>query len=152
MSILAQLKPQKGSKKKMKRLGRGDASGHGGTSTRGHKGQLARTSPDVSRGFEGGQMPLHRRSPKWGFTNPSKVTYSVINLDTLSKAFKDGDEVNLKTCREKGIIKRTRNPLKVLGRGKLSKSLKITAHACSETAKKAIEAAKGSVSLLKSAS
>ncbi len=152
MSILAKLKPQAGSKKKMKRLGRGDASGHGGTSTRGHKGQLARTSPDVSRGFEGGQMPIHRRSPKWGFTSRNKVIFNVINLDTLSEKFSDGEEVTPETCSQKGIAKLSNSPLKILGRGKLTKSLKISAHSASETAKKAIEAAKGSLKLIKKAS
>jgi large subunit ribosomal protein L15 len=151
MSLLSNLKPQKGSKKKMKRIGRGDASGHGGTSTKGHKGQLARSSAHVPRGFEGGQMPLHRRSPKWGFTNRFKKIYNVLNLDDLSENFSDGEEVSVETCVQKGLIRRSRLPLKILGRGKLSKKLKITAHAASESAKKGIEAGKGNLSLLKQA-
>jgi len=148
-AILSQLKPKKGSKKFSKRLGRGDASGHGGTSTRGHKGQLARSSSDVSRGFEGGQMPLQRRSPKWGFTNIFKVTYTPINLDTLTTHFKAGEEVTPATLKAKGLTQRTSDRIKILGRGKLAHALKISAHAVSESAKSAIEGAKGSVTILK---
>lgn len=148
-SLLSQLKPQKNSKKKMKRLGRGDASGHGGTSTKGHKGQLARSSAHVPRGFEGGQMPLHRRSPKWGFTNPFKTEFNVLNLDDLSENFSEGDEVSLETCIAKGVLRRASLPLKILGRGKLTKKLKISAYAASESAKKAIADGKSSLTLLK---
>lgn len=115
MSLLSKLKPQKGSKKKMKRIGRGDASGHGGTSTKGHKGQLARSSAHVPRGFEGGQFVLpHRRSPKWGFTNPFKVAYNVLNLDDLSTNFADGEEVSTASLLKKGVIRRASRPLRIL--------------------------------------
>lgn len=151
MAILSTLRPQKGSKKSVKRIGRGDASGHGGTSTRGHKGQLARSSTDVSRGFEGGQMPLQRRSPKWGFTNILRVPYVPLNLDTLSTKFKAGEEVTPETLKAKGLIQRTSDPIKILGRGKLAHGLKVSAHSVSESAKKAIEGAKGSLTILKKA-
>jgi large subunit ribosomal protein L15 len=152
MSLLSQLKPQKGSRKKMKRLGRGDASGHGGTSTKGHKGQLARSSAHIPRGFEGGQMPLQRRSPKWGFTNPFKLTYNVLNLDDLSERFSDGEEVTLDLCVKRGLVRRARLPLKILGRGTLTKKLKIVANAASKSAKKRIEDGNGSLTLLTQAS
>jgi len=152
MSILSKLKPQKGSKHRVKRLGRGDASGHGGTSTKGHKGQLARSSPHISRGFEGGQMPLHRRSPKWGFTNITKIFFNVVNLDDLSERFSSGDTVNTTTLLERRVIRKKSLPLKILGRGTLNKSLKIEANAVSETAKKAIEASKSTLKILASKS
>ena len=149
MSMLSKLKPKAGARKKMKRLGRGDASGHGGTSTRGHKGQRARSSAGIRPGFEGGQMPLHRRSPKWGFTNPSRVIYSTVNVGDLSERFNAGDEVNLKSLLEKSLVRSSRRPLKILGNGKLTKALKVTADAFSGSAKKAIEEAKGTVTSLK---
>jgi len=148
MALLSTLRPSKGSKRNIKRIGRGDGSGHGGTSGKGHKGQLARTSSDVSRGFEGGQMPIHRRSPKWGFTNISQITYVPLNLDLLSAKFKAGEEVTPETLKSRGIIQRTSDPIKILGRGKLTHSLKITVHAASKSAVKAIEGAKASLTLI----
>ncbi len=145
MSLLSQLKPAPGSKKSMKRLGRGNASGHGGTSTKGHKGQLARSSPHITKGFEGGQMPLHRRSPKWGFTNVSKQFFNTVNLDQIEKSFADGETVSYETCWEKGLIRGRDLPVKVLGRGKLSKRLTFKVNKLSESAQKAVEAAKGSL-------
>ena len=132
----------------MKRSGRGDGSGHGGTSGKGHKGQKARSSPHVARGFEGGQMPLHRRSPKWGFTNPTQKKFMAVNLDDLNQKFSSGAEVNPESLKAAGLIK-GRGWIKVLGRGKLEKSLKVSAHAVSASAQKAVEAAKGSVIILK---
>ena len=148
MSVLAQLKPNSGSQKKRIRLGRGNASGKGGTSTKGHKGQKARSAPGIKPSFEGGQMPLHRRSPKWGFTNIFKIQYQVVNLDELNEKFESGADVTPEICYQKRIIRKKALPLKILGRGKLSKSLKVSAHAISESAKKAIEEAKGSVALI----
>ncbi len=148
MSILSRLKPTAGHRKKMKRLGRGDASGHGGTSTKGHKGQLARSSPDVSRGFEGGQMPLHRRSPKWGFTNVSKVVFNVINLDDAERLFTSGEEVSLESCLAKGIVRRRSAPLKLLARGALTKKLNFKVSAASAKAKEAVEKASGSLAIV----
>ena len=145
MSLLSKLAPSKGTKKKMKRLGRGDASGHGGTSTRGHKGQLARSSPHITRGFEGGQMPLHRRSPKWGFTNPSKVLFNIVNLDAIEKSFNDGDTVSYDSCLSKGLVRFRGAPLKVLGRGSLTKKLSFQVDSLSASAKKQIESKKGTI-------
>lgn len=151
MSLLSNLKPQAGSKKRTKRIGRGDGSGHGGTSTKGHKGQLARSSAHVPRGFEGGQMPLQRRSPKWGFTNRFKTVFNVLNLDDLSESFSDGEEVNTSTCISKGLIRRPNLPLKILGRGKLTKKLNVVADRASQSAVKGLEESKSSLTLLKTA-
>ncbi len=148
MAILSKLRPAKGSKRGMKRLGRGDGSGHGGTSTMGHKGQLARSSSDVSRGFEGGQMPIHRRSPKWGFTNSTQIKFAGVNVDSISQKFKAGEAVTPESLKAKGLIQRSSDPVKILGRGKLAHALTISAHAVSASAKAAIEGAKGSVKIL----
>jgi large subunit ribosomal protein L15 len=149
MSVLAKIGPRTGARKKNKRVGRGDGSGHGGTSGKGHKGQKARSSMHIRIGFEGGQMPIHRRSPKWGFTNPTQIKFSVVNLGDLESKFNAGEEVTLESCVARRLVRHRRNALKILGNGKLSKALKVSAMACSESAKKAIEAAKGSVSILK---
>jgi large subunit ribosomal protein L15 len=151
MSVLAKIGPHTGARKKNKRVGRGDGSGHGGTSGKGHKGQKARSSRHIRIGFEGGQMPIHRRSPKWGFTNPTQIKYAVVNLGDLETKFNAGDEVNLQSCFEKNLVRHKRNALKILGKGKLSKALRISTMACSESAKKAIENVKGSVTILKKA-
>jgi large subunit ribosomal protein L15 len=148
MAILSQLKPKAGSKKSMKRLGRGDGSGHGGTSTRGHKGQKARSSVHIARGFEGGQMPLQRRSPKWGFTALNKVVFCPFNLDTLSQFFKAGETVTPESLYERGLIQRKSDQVKILGRGKLAHALTIHVHAASASAKSAIESAKGTLTLI----
>ncbi len=146
MSLLSSLRPKKGSIKRKKRLGRGDSSGKGGTSGKGHKGQLARTGGKVRRGFEGGQTPLHRRAPKFGFSNVDFATkYSIINLTQLET---QSGEVTPVTLKANKLIK-GRAPVKVLGQGQLKKSLTVKAHAFSETAKKAIEAAGGKVEVIK---
>lgn len=148
MSTLAKIGPRAGARKNNKRVGRGDGSGHGGTSGKGHKGQRARSSMHIRVGFEGGQMPIHRRSPKWGFTNPTQIKYSIVNLGDLDSRFNAGDEVSLQSCFEKKLVRHKRNPLKILGNGKITKALKVSASGCSESAKKAIESAKGSVTIL----
>jgi large subunit ribosomal protein L15 len=145
MSILSQLPLIKGSKFKPKRKGRGDATGQGGTAGKGHKGQKARTGGRVRRGFEGGQMPLHRRMPKFGFNNIFRVEYSVVNLADLN-AF-DGS-VSPEILQEAKVTKGS-NPIKILGNGKLTKNLKIKAHAFSESAREAITAAGGTWEVLK---
>ena len=150
MSVLSQLRPPRGAKKSMKRLGRGDGSGHGGTSTRGHKGQKARSSVHIPRGFEGGQMPLHRRSPKWGFTNVNQTVFMPVNLDSLAKFFKNGEEVSSSSLKAKGLIKSSKGKVKILGRGNISIALKLKVHAVSESARKTIEAAKGSIEIIES--
>lgn len=146
MSLLSSLRPKKGSIKRKKRLGRGDSSGKGGTSGKGHKGQLARTGGKVRRGFEGGQTPLHRRAPKFGFSNVDFATkYTVVNLSQLEKL---SGEVTPETLKKANLVK-GRAPVKVLGNGSLKKALTVKAHQFSETAKKAIEAAGGKVEIVK---
>ena len=141
---LSQLRPAKGATKKEKRIGRGEGSGRGGTSTRGHKGAKSRSGYSRKRGFEGGQMPLQRRVPKFGFKNPTRVEYKGINLDTLQtlaegKGLKAIDPAVL---RENGLIGKN-DRVKVLGRGELQGALDITADAFSATAKAHIESKGG---------
>lgn len=141
---LNELQPGLGSKRKIKRLGRGDASGHGGTSTRGHKGQKSRSGGFHKRGFEGGQMPLQRRIPKRGFTNIFKKQVSVINLSQLNTLPK-GTEVTPKLLVEKGLLKQMDGALKILGGGKLDHPLTIKGALVSKQARAKIEAAGGNI-------
>lgn len=134
-------------KKRTKRVGRGDSSGHGGTSCRGHKGQKARAGGYHKVGFEGGQMPLQRRLPKRGFTNIFKRRYAIVNLDELS-VFPAGTEVNAELLLEKRIIRKPEAGLKILGRGEISNALTIKAAAVSESARKKIEAAGGKIEVI----
>ena len=129
-------------KSKTKRIGRGNASGQGSTAGRGHKGQKARSGGFHKLGFEGGQTPLTRRLPKFGFNNIFRKAFAVVNLDQLN-AFDAGAEVTLEALREKRIVRKTLDGVKVLGRGDVSKALKVKAHCFSESAKKKIEAAGG---------
>ena len=136
---LSNLKPAEGSTKKRKRIGRGQGSGHGGTSTRGHKGAGSRSGTKIKPGFEGGQMPLQRRVPKFGFKSLNRVEYVGINLDVLQRM---AEEFNQDTFRTHGITSKN-DLVKILGRGELKSKLEIKAHAFSATAQKAIEAAGG---------
>jgi len=141
---LSKLKPADGATKKDKRIGRGQGSGRGGTSTKGHKGQKAQAGYNHKRGFEGGQTPLTRRLPKFGFTNPTRVEFKGINLDALQTL---AEKKNLKSLSPEvlyanGLIAKN-DKLKVLGRGEIKSALDITAHAFSATAKAAIEAKGG---------
>jgi large subunit ribosomal protein L15 len=147
MNKLVQLRPQAGARKKRKRLGCGDASGHGGTSTKGHKGQKARTGGKIPAWFEGGQMPLQRRVPKRGFTSVSKIECQVVNLDRLSK-LGAGVEVTPESLYEKRIVRNRRRPIKILGTGEISIPLKVRVHAISKTAREKLERAGGSVELI----
>ena len=144
---LSTLKPAKGSTKKVKRIGRGQGSGHGGTSTKGHKGQKAVSGYNYKPGFEGGQMPLQRRIPKFGFTNINREEYDVLNLDTLQAlASNHGvSEINHELLVNHGIISNPRKLVKVLGRGELSAKLNVKLNKFSESAKAAIEQAGGSI-------
>ena len=145
MSLLEQLKPYPGSKRRKKRLGRGKGSGKGGTSTRGHKGQRARKSGNVPAGFEGGAMPLARRLPKFGFTNaPFKTVYEIVNLSQLNQL--EG-EITPEVLVGKGLVKK-RKKIKILGFGEISKALKVKAHKFSKKAKEQIEKAGGQISIL----
>jgi len=146
---LHNLRPASGSVKNNKRVGRGQGSGRGGTSTRGHKGAKSRSGYSRKRGFEGGQMPIQRRLPKRGFKNYNRVEYVAINLDRI-QALVDKysvTKVDFETLYEHGVIKKN-DKIKILGNGELSAKIDATAHAFSESAKKAIEAAGGSVTTL----
>ena len=146
---LSNLKPAAGSTHHEKRIGRGQGSGHGGTSTRGHKGAQSRSGYSHKLGFEGGQMPLQRRMPKFGFNNIKRVEYKPINLDTLEAlaANKTITDINVETLIEAGFISKN-NKVKILGKGELTKALNVTAHAFSQSAIAAIEAKGGKVEKL----
>ncbi|MBZ9629346.1 50S ribosomal protein L15 [Salegentibacter sp. LM13S] len=145
---LNNLKPAKGSvKSNNKRVGRGEGSGKGGTATRGHKGAKSRSGYSKKIGFEGGQMPLQRRVPKFGFTNINRVAYQGVNLDTLQRLVDEGkikDTVDVNTLIENGLVGKN-EPVKILGRGELKAKLKISVHKFTASAKEAIEAAGGEV-------
>ena len=146
---LSNLRPASGSVKSRKRIGRGQGSGHGGTSTRGHKGDQSRSGSKVKRGFEGGQTPMQRRLPKRGFKNINRVEYVPVNftlLEELSKRI-GTTTFSVDTFVTNGIAKGTEK-VKILANGTLTSKLDVTAHAISATAKSAIEAAGGSVTLV----
>lgn len=143
------LKPAEGSRKNNKRLGRGQGSGRGGTSTRGHKGAQSRSGYSRKFGFEGGQMPLQRRVPKFGFKNRFRVEYKGINLDTiqaLSEKIKK-DKIDVQVLIDNGVVRKS-DLVKILGRGELTKKLDVSAHAFSVSAAEAIEKTGGSISKL----
>jgi large subunit ribosomal protein L15 len=145
MAELHDLKPVPGSTKAPKRVGRGPGSGTGKTAGRGQKGQKARTGGTVARGFEGGQMPLHRRIPKRGFHNPFRVEYQVVNVRDMADL--EG-EVTPRVLKDHGLIGSLRRPVKVLGEGDIAVSVTVHAHAFSESARRKIEEAGGSARLL----
>ncbi len=146
---LNNLKPAKGSTHHQKRIGRGAGSGHGGTATRGHKGAQSRSGYSRKLGFEGGQMPLQRRLPKFGFTNINRVEYKAINLSTLEDlAAKSGlTEITNETLIAAGFVQ-SKDIVKILGNGAVTKALTVKAHAFSKSAEAAIIAAGGSVEKL----
>jgi len=146
---LSNLKPAKGSTKSRKRIGRGQGSGKGGTATRGHKGAKSRSGYSQKIGFEGGQMPLHRRVPKWGFKNRNRVEYRGINVDVLQKMF---DEKNISVVDPEilyanGLVGKN-DLVKILGRGELKAKMEVKAHAFSDKAREAIEAPGGVASII----
>jgi large subunit ribosomal protein L15 len=141
---LSSLKPPEGSRKKRKRIGRGDGSGHGGTSTKGHKGQNARSGGRVRPGFEGGQMPLSRRLPKRGFRNPFRRNIVTINLDQLRR-FPEGSVIDRDALLEVGLVKKTGDGIKLLGKGNIEYPISVKVDMISRGAKGKIEAAGGSV-------
>jgi len=146
---LNNLKAPAGATHKKKRVGRGPGSGLGKTSGRGNKGQKSRSGYSAKRGFEGGQMPLHRRLPKRGFTNIFKREWAEVNLDRLEELFEAGANVTLEALVEHGLVRKSlRDSVAVLGKGDLSKSLTISAHRFSESAKKKIEAAGGKAEII----
>ena len=143
---LSNLTPASGSTKSRKRIGRGEGSGKGGTSTRGHKGQKSRSGYSKKIGFEGGQMPLQRRVPKFGFKNPFRVEYHGINLDALQKLSEEKKLTSItpELLVENGLASKS-DLVKILGRGELKAKLEVSAHGFSKTAVSAIEAAGGTV-------
>jgi large subunit ribosomal protein L15 len=143
---LSNLKPAKGSTKSGKRIGRGQGSGYGGTSTKGHKGQKSRSGYSRKTGFEGGQMPLQRRVPKFGFKNINRKEYKGVNVSTLQELSekKNLTEITVETLIEAGLVRKD-SLVKILGNGELKAKLNVKAHAFSKSAVEAIEAAKGTV-------
>jgi large subunit ribosomal protein L15 len=143
---LSNLRAPKKANSNKKRVGRGMGSGMGKTSTRGHKGQGSRSGSSLMRGFEGGQMPLHRRLPKRGFTNIFKIEYEVVNLERLANLSES--EITPEVLRKAGVINGRNALVKVLGQGELSKALTISAHKFSKSAQEKIEKAGGKVTVL----
>jgi large subunit ribosomal protein L15 len=145
---LHDLKPAHGSTHSKKRIGRGHGSGQGTQAGRGHKGAQSRSGFKFKRGFEGGQMPLHRRVPKRGFHNPFRIEYAVVNLDALVAQFDAGTVVTPDLMREKGLVHGKKAPIKVLARGDVNKALTVHAHKFSGTAAEKIAAAGGATEQL----
>jgi large subunit ribosomal protein L15 len=146
---LSNLRPAKGSVKKGKRLGRGQGSGKGGTSTRGHKGAKSRSGYSRKIGFEGGQMPLQRRLPKFGFKNINRKEYKGINISTLQTLAEKNnlDRIDFDVLRAAGLVSKN-DQVKILGKGTLERKLEVSAHAFSKSAVEAIEAKKGTAVIL----
>jgi large subunit ribosomal protein L15 len=140
---LSDLKPARGAKQTKKRVGRGPGSGNGKTAGRGHKGAQSRSGYSYKRGFEGGQMPLHRRLPKRGFNNLFRTEYAVINLDQLEASFDQGTTITPDTLRAAGLVHGKRLPIKVLARGEVTKALTVQAHKFSGKAAEKLAAAGG---------
>ena len=145
---LHDLRPPKGMKHSKKRIGRGQGSGNGKTAGRGHKGAKSRSGFTFKRGFEGGQMPLHRRVPKRGFHNPFRVEYEVVNLDALAATFDAGTVVTPELLREQGMVPRGKGKVKILARGEVGKALTVKAHKFSGKAAEQIAAAGGATEQL----
>ena len=146
---LSGLKPPAGQKKQQRRVGRGMGSGRGKTSGRGHKGQKAVSGFGQKRGFEGGQMPLHRRLPKRGFTNIFKKEYAIINVGRLAAL--EGDQFTPERLKELGVIKSLGDGLKILGSGDLARPIQVLAHVFSKSAQRKIQAAGGSFQTIEAA-
>lgn len=151
MKHIGNLSPAPGSRHKKKRVGRGAGSGHGGTSTRGHKGAQSRSGYSRKRSFEGGQMPLSRRVPKFGFTNINRIDHQVVNVATLQRLSDEGrladGVVNNDVLYKIGAVSKRSVPIKVLGNGELSVKLSVTVDKVSESAKAKIESAGGAVTI-----
>jgi len=145
---LNNLKPPYGAVKKKKRVGRGDSSGHGSTCGRGQKGQKARSGGQVKPYFEGGQMPLYRRLPKRGFKNIFKREYTIVNIRDLVKKFKENEEITPEKLLEVGLVKKKKQPIKILAEGDISFPLQIKVHKISQQARAKIEAAGGKIEVI----
>lgn len=143
------LTPAPGSKGREKRIGRGEGSGHGGTSTRGHKGAQARSGYSRKLGFEGGQMPIQRRLPKFGFNNPNKVEYKVINLSTIQELAEklSLNVITIDILVERGLVSSS-DRVKILAKGELNAKVDVTAHAFSKSAVEKIQAKEGSANII----
>jgi large subunit ribosomal protein L15 len=141
------LKPARGANRKNKRVGRGIGSGHGKTAARGYKGQLSRSGASVRPGFEGGQMPLHRRLPKRGFNNIFRKEYLAINLEKLA-GFEAGAKVDPEILKSRGLIKNLRDGLKILGVGALEQAIHVRAHKFSKSAAEKIQKAGGTIEVI----
>lgn len=144
---LHELQPAPGSRHKKKRLGRGISAGQGKTAGKGHKGQNARSGGGVRPGFEGGQNPIYRRLPKRGFTNPNRVEYAIVNLDTLNR-FAEETVVTPELLVQEGVVKNLKDGLKILGNGELSKKLTVKAHKFSASAIEKINAVGGATEVI----
>ena len=144
MSKLSQIRPPKGSVRRRKRLGCGPGSGKGKTCGKGHKGQRSRSGSKIKPWFEGGQMPLQRRLPKFGFNRPQKVVYQVVNLDDIARRELAG-EITTEVLKKAGLVRSTRLPVKILGRGEVSAALTVKVDAVSASAAEKIGKAGGSV-------
>ncbi len=144
---LHDLAPARGAKKRRKRIGRGPGSGHGKTATKGHKGLLARSGGGKRPGFEGGQMPLFRRLPKFGFTNPSRTEYAIVNVKSF-ETWTGAEVITPDLMVDAGLVKRKKLPIKILGNGELNKSLVIQAHKFSKSAEAKIQSAGGRVEVI----
>ena len=145
---LNNLRPAKGSTHKKKRLGRGPGTGLGKTAGRGHKGQKSRSGYSSKVGFEGGQMPLHRRLPKRGFTNIFKKQWIEVSLEALDRSFDANTEITPEVLHKRGIIKKAKHDIVVLGNGNISKALKISAHRFTKSAREKIEKAGGAITVI----
>jgi large subunit ribosomal protein L15 len=145
---LNNLRPPAGMKHPKKRIGRGQGSGNGKTAGRGHKGAKSRSGFHYKRGFEGGQMPLHRRVPKRGFHNPFRVAYEVVNLDMLEAKFPAGTVITPELLREEGLVAGGKAPVKILARGEIKKKLTVKAHKFSGKAAEKLAAAGGNAEVI----
>jgi large subunit ribosomal protein L15 len=145
---LNEVRPARGAVKKRKRVGRGPGSGHGGTATKGHKGHQARAGKSKRKGFEGGQMPFTRRLPKFGFKNPFRVEYQVVNVGRLEERFESGSRVDAAALYDRGLLRRRFEPVKLLGNGSLAKKLDIALDAVSDSARAKVEGAGGKIQIL----
>lgn len=149
MDILSNLKYAEGSRKKRKRIARGEGSGHGGTATKGMNGQLSRSGARKKIWFEGGQMPLQRRVPKFGFTNIFKKEYQIVNLDNIQKAVEKNKItdvlLNVEELKKLGLVNSIKKPVKILGNGELKAKVQLEVNAFSSSAKEKVEAVGGSI-------
>jgi len=144
---LNNLKPARGANRKSKRVGRGMGSGHGKTATRGYKGQLSRSGTSMRPGFEGGQMPLHRRLPKRGFTNIFRKEFAIVNVSDLAE-FEAGTKIDPESVCDRGIAKKKLDGLKVLGNGEINRPLHVRAHRFSRSAIEKIQKAGGTIEVI----